>query len=166
MQVSTTSEENEWIAFPSVLYANDLLYILSIDRETRDVFDPKTNRVISESKSEALRWMLKKDGKTIGRIAAFVNVRNLDKEKQPTGGCGFFDCIDDQEAANMLFGAAKAWLQLRGMEAMDGTINFGERDKFWGVLIDGFVSQNYSMLYIAPYHKDLLEGYGFQLYFN
>ncbi|MCF8462029.1 MAG: hypothetical protein K9G46_15010 [Flavobacteriales bacterium] len=166
VQVTTRKQEDEWIAFPSVLYANDPMYIRNINQEIRDVFNPKTNRVFSEAKSEAIRWILKKDGTTIGRIAAFVNGRNTDKEKQPTGGCGFFDCINDQEAANMLFVAAKDWLQLRGMEAMDGPINFGERDKFWGVLIDGFVQQNYGMFYNAPYYKDLLEGYGFQLYFK
>ena len=57
----------------------------------------------------------------------------------------FFDCIDDQEAANLLFDIAKKWLTDHGMEAMDGPINFGERDKFWGVLIDGFAEQNYGM---------------------
>ena len=158
VHVSTSKQEDEWIGFPSILYVNDPFYIRNIDQEIRDIFDSKENRVFSEPKSDAIRWTLKKDGKTIGRIAAFVNGRTLGKETQPTGGCGFFDCIDNQEAANMLFDTAKAWLQLRGMEAMDGPINFGERDKFWGVLIDGFVPQNYGMLYNAPYYKDLLEG--------
>jgi hypothetical protein len=41
--------------------------------------------------------------------------------------CGFFDCINDLQAAKLLFDTAKAWLQQKGMEAMDGPINFGER---------------------------------------
>ena len=166
IQVNTTQLEEEWIRFPSVLYANDPMYIRNIDQEIRDVFDPKVNRVFSEPKSEVIRWILKRNGETIGRIAAFVNGRTADKEKQPTGGCGFFDCINDQKAADTLFDAAKGWLQLRDMEAMDGPVNFGERDKFWGVLIDGFVQQNYGMFYNAPYYKELFEGYGFQLYFK
>lgn len=166
LQVSTPQAEQEWIDFPSVLYANDPMYIRNIDKEIRDVFNPKSNRVFSEAKSEAIRWSLKRDGKMIGRIAAFVNGRTCDKEKQPTGGCGFFDCIKDQAAANMLFDEAKGWLKMRGMEAMDGPVNFGERDKFWGVLIDGFVQQNYGMFYNAPYYHQLFENYGFQLYFK
>ena len=166
VQIATSLQEDEWIGFPSILYATDPMYIRNIDQEIRDVFNPKVNRAFSEPKSEVIRWILKKDGKAIGRIAAFVNGKTLDNEKQPMGGCGFFDCINDQEAANTLFDAAKGCLQLRGMEAMDGPINFGERDKFWGVLIDGFTQQNYGMFYNAPYYKDLLEGYGFQLYFK
>ncbi len=165
-EVVTTGQESEWVQFPTQLYAEDSNYIQPIDQEVRDVFNSETNRVFKEPKSEAIRWILKRDGETVGRIAAFVNGHNYHKEKQPTGGCGFFDCIDDQEAANTLFDAAKSWLEIRGMEAMDGPINFGERDKFWGVLVDGFTQQNYGMLYNAPYYQKLLEGYGFQEYFK
>ena len=56
----------------------------------------------------------------------------------PVGGIGFFDCINDQAAADMLFDVAKHWLIQHGMEAMDGPINFGNRDRWWGLLIDGF----------------------------
>ena len=54
----------------------------------------------------------------------------------------------------------------RGMEAMDGPINFGERDKFWGLLIDGFHEPLYGMNFHAPYYQKLFENYGFQIYFN
>jgi len=59
------------------------------------------------------------------------------------------------------FDTALNWLKERGMEAMDGPVNFGERDKNWGVLIDGFAQQNYGMLYNAPYYQKLYENYGF-----
>lgn len=166
VEVKTRSEENDWIQFPVKLYANDPNYIRPIDQEVRDVFDPEKNRLFKIDESEAIRWMLIKEDETIGRIATFVNGKTLRSEKQPTGGCGFFDCIDDQPAADMLFTAARNWLAERGMEAMDGPINFGERDKNWGVLIDGFEQQNYGMFYNAPYYQKLYENNGFQLYFK
>ena len=166
IKVKTKEQEDQWVLFPTRLYANDPLYIRPIDKEIKEVFDPKANRFFALEKSEAVRWLLQKDGKTIGRIAAFINGKTFNTENQPTGGCGFFDCIDDQAAANMLFDATREWLKERGMEAMDGPVNFGERDKNWGVLIDGFAEQNYGMLYNAPYYQKLYEGYGFKLYFN
>lgn len=166
IEVTDQKLKKEWVLFPTQLYKDDPLYIRPIDKEIEEVFDPKSNRVFNFEKSEVIRWILEKDGKTIGRIAAFINGKTLSSEEQPTGGCGFFDCIDDQDAANMLFDAARGWLAARGMEAMDGPINFGERDKNWGVLIDGFAEQNYGMLYNAPYYQKLYENYGFQLYFN
>lgn len=166
LEVRTKEQENEWVLFPTELYKNDPLYIRPIDQEIKDVFNPETNRTFQFDKSEAIRWILKKEGQTIGRIAAFINGKTLSSEEYPTGGCGFFDCINSQKAANMLFDAARNWLEQRGMQAMDGPINFGERDVNWGVLIDGFAQQNYGMLYNAPYYQKLYENYGFQLYFN
>jgi hypothetical protein len=111
--------------------------------------------------------LLKDDsGKNIGRVAAFINESNAGKFDQPTGGMGFFECINDQEAAFMLFDKCKSWLEERGMEAMDGPINFGERHQWWGLLIDGFTEPCYGMNYHAKYYKELFEAYGFQIYFK
>ena len=50
---------------------------------------------------------------------------------------------------------------------MDGPINFGERDKWWGLLIDGFHEEaNYCMPYTLPYYQQLFENYGFKEYFK
>jgi hypothetical protein len=45
---------------------------------------------------------------------------------------------------------------------MDGPINFGERDKFWGLLTEGFIEPLFGMNYNFPYYKDLFENYGFK----
>ncbi len=52
------------------------------------------------------------------------------------------------------------------MEAMDGPINFGERDRFWGLLVEGFFEPVYAMNYNPPYYKQLFENFGFKLYFE
>lgn len=166
IEVNSKEQEKEWILFPVLLYKDDPNFIRHIDREVMDVFDRKVNKFYGHEGSETVRWLLQKDGQTIGRIAAFVNGKTARLEDYPVGGCGFFDCINDQQAANLLFDAARDWLKARGMEAMDGPVNFGERDKYWGVLIDGFEEQNYGMNYNAPYYKALFENYSFGLYFN
>jgi hypothetical protein len=65
-----------------------------------------------------------------------------------------------------MFDHCRQWLQARGMEAMDGPINFGERDKWWGLVTDGYYSPLYGMTYNPPYYVQLFERYGFQVYFN
>ncbi len=85
----------------------------------------------------------------------------------PVGGIGFFDCINDQAAADMLFDVAKHWLLQKGMEAMDGPINFGERDRWWGLVVEGFEPPPlYCMNFNPPYYQHLFENYGFRNYFN
>ena len=53
-----------------------------------------------------------------------------------------------------------------GMEAMDGPINFGERDRWWGLLVEGFHPPVYCMNFNPPYYQQLFEAYGFKLFFN
>ncbi len=105
--------------------------------------------------------------KVVGRVAAFINERKAHTFKQPTGGMGFFECINDQEAANALFDQCKTWLQDRGMEAMDGPVNFGENNKFWGLITENFsLPPYYGQNYNPPYYVPLFEHYGFQPYFH
>jgi len=50
---------------------------------------------------------------------------------------------------------------------MDGPINFGERDMWWGLLIEGFdLEPNYRCNYHPPYYQELFEAYGFKIYFK
>jgi GNAT superfamily N-acetyltransferase len=141
-------------------------YIRPIDKEINEVFDPEQNKAFRHG--EVTRWLLKDDeGRLIGRIAAFVNKKYKNKgDDSPIGGMGFFDCINNQEAADMLLDVAKHWLIQRGMEGMDGPINFGERDKWWGLLVEGFHEPLWSMNFNPPYYKELLENYGFKPFFH
>ncbi|MDO5616564.1 MAG: hypothetical protein Q4G16_10255, partial [Cruoricaptor ignavus] len=163
-KITTDKEIKEFLDFPAThIYKNDPNYIRPLDKDIEAVFDKKKNKLYKTGTCE--RFLFKNEkNETVGRVAVFVNPKY--KMEQPTGGIGFFDCIDDQNTANSIFDFCKNWLAERGMEAMDGNINFGERDKFWGVLIDGFDEPLYGMNYNPPYYKRLFENYGFQIYFN
>lgn len=165
IEVNNKATENAFIQLPVELYKNEKNYIRPLDKDIKAVFDPKKNK--NYRNGEAIRWILKNDsGKVIGRIAAFYDKKTSKKNDQPTGGIGFFECINDQDAANLLFDSGKEWLENKGMEAMDGPINFGDRNSWWGLLVDGFYEPNYQMPYNFQYYKELFENYGWQLYFN
>ncbi|MEN7548174.1 hypothetical protein AAG747_09650 [Rapidithrix thailandica] len=166
IEVNDPKLVKEFLQVPVKLYKNDSYWIRPLDKDIEEVFDPKKNKMFRHG--ECARFILR-NGKNeaVGRVAVFVNKRTANKDNdQPTGGMGFFDCINDQEAANMLFDTCKAWLEERGMEAMDGPVNFGERDKWWGCLVQGFTEPNYCMPYNFPYYKELFENYGFREYFQ
>ena len=162
-QVASQETISEFLNFPATLFSTDKNYIRPLDQDIEDIFNPKKNKFFRFGICE--RFIFKNDDdKIVGKIAVFINRKY--KQDQPTGGIGFFDCIDDQETADFIFNYAKKWLLEREMEAMDGPINFGERDKFWGLLIEGFSEPLYAMNYNAPYYQTLFENYGFQIYFN
>lgn len=162
-EVHHENQKKEFLEFPVRLYQHDKNYIRPLDKDIEAIFDPQKNKFFKNG--ECKRFIFKnKNNETVGKIAVFVN--QLYEQNQPTGGIGFFDCINDQETSNFIFDHCKKWLQEREIEAMDGPINFGERDKFWGLLIDGFIEPLYGMNYNFPYYKTLLENYGFQIYFE
>lgn len=161
-EVQNKNHKREFLEFPAQLYQHDKNYIRPLDKHIEEVFDPEKNKFFKNG--ECKRFLFKINNKTIGKVAVFIN--SCYEQKQPTGGIGFFDCINDQEAANFIFDHCKNWLQDRGIEAMDGPINFGERDKFWGLLIEGFIEPLFGMNYNFPYYRELFENYGFQIYFE
>lgn len=166
IEVTTPSLAKEFLRVNVEINKNDPNYIQPLDKDINDVFDPKKNKTFRSG--EAIRWILKdNNGKRIGRIAAFVNKKYKNKgDDGPVGGVGFFDCINDQAAADMLFDVAKHWLLQKGMQSMDGPINFGERDRWWGLLVQGFAPPIYCLNYNPPYYQQLFETYGFKNYFN
>jgi len=166
IQVTTPAQAKEFIQANVELNRNQPGYIRPLDNDINEVFDPAKNKAFRQG--EIVRWLLKdRDGKLIGRIAAFVNRKYKSKgDDVPVGGIGFFDCINSQEAADMLFDVARHWVSQRGMEAMDGPINFGERDNWWGLLTEGFHEPLYGMNFNPPYYKELFERYGFRLFFD
>lgn len=155
----------EFLKAAKIIYKNEPTWVCPIDNEIDAIFDPKQN--VYYTHGIAGRWVLKDNsGKLIGRIAAFIDYKTSKVETQPTGGIGFFECINDQEAAFLLFDTAKAWLISQNMEAMDGPINFGERDSYWGLLVDGFTHPSYELAYNHKYYQQLFESYGFKTYFK
>ncbi|SHK12914.1 GNAT family N-acetyltransferase [Hymenobacter psychrotolerans] len=166
LEVNSPTRARQFRDLAERIYQQHPNWIPPLDHELEAVFDPKQNANFKHG--EAIRWILTNDtGEVIGRVAAFVNQQTAYADTTlPTGGMGFFECIDDQAAANTLFEASRAWLAGRGMQAMDGPINFGERDRYWGLLVSGFTEPNYGMFYHPPYYQQLFESYGFQTYFK
>lgn len=157
--------EHLFLTMPLSLYHNDPNYIRPFDKDVDAVFDPSKNPFFQNGK--CARWLLVDEAaKPLGRIAAFYDEKTAKSNAQLTGGCGFFECINDQAAADKLFDTAKIWLTEQGMEAMDGPINFGNRERWWGLLVEGFHPPSYCCNYNPPYYQHLFENYGFKVYFK
>lgn len=167
IEVANATAAKEFIQVNVLMNKHNPNYIRTLDNEVNDIFNPEKNKLFKYGNIK--RWILKDDaGKLIGRIAAFTNSKYINKGTEfATGGVGYFDCIDDQAAANLLLDSAKKYLQEQGMEAMDGPINFGDRDKNWGLMVEGFDKEPvYGMSFNPDYYQKLLENYGFKNYYN
>jgi len=164
-KVDTPALANVFLEMPLMLYTSDKQYIRPLDVDIEAVFDAEKNALFKTG--DCARWLLFDEQKrAIGRIAAFYDTASMQSYAQPIGGCGFFECIDHEEAAFLLFDQAKEWLMNYGLTAMDGPINFGSRERWWGLLVEGFVPPCYCSNYNPPYYQRLFEAYGFQVYFK
>ncbi len=163
-EVKTEADKKAFLLLPLKIYKGDPNWSRPLDKDINEVFDPQKNKFFRHG--QCTRFLLKDNEEVIGRVAVFINEKTSKRESQPTGGMGFFECINDQKAANMLFEQCVNWLKERGMEAMDGPINFGERDNWWGLIVSGFSPTPYKVNYNPPYYQQLFESYGFQTYFE
>ena len=164
--VDSPTLAHTWLTLPESLYAGDANYIPHIRQDVAGIFDQAKNRLFATGRAQ--RWLLMQDdGKPVGRIAAFFNPKYSDAQAQATGGIGFFECIHDNSASRMLLDTACQWLWELGAEAIDGPINFGEKEAYWGLLIENFTDMgSFRMNYNLPYYRSLFEDYGFQIYYE
>lgn len=165
IEVTNEKQKEEFIQLPHKIYKHDKNWVPHLKQDIEAVFDPKKNKFFRQG--EIQRWILKEEGKCIGRVAAFINRKTANKFQQPTGGMGFFECINEEKAAFKLFDTCKNWLEERGMQAMDGPINFGEKDKFWGLITKNFdYPPYYNQNYNPEYYLKFFEDYGFKIYYE
>ena len=167
IEVVDKRTEEQFLEVSPIINRINPNYIRPLDNDIKSVFDKQKNKFYRNN-GIAKRWILKNDNNLIGRIAAYFypGYKNNGTD-YPVGCIGFFDCIDDQNAANLLLNTAKYWLIENGAEAMDGPVNFGDRDKWWGLLIEGFDKEPiYGMAFNPPYYQQLFENYGFKNYYT
>ncbi len=165
IEVTDKNLEREFLNVPKILYKKDLHWVCPMDNDLTAQFDPARNPHLRDG--DAIRWILKDErGNLTGRVAAFYSKEKAGAEKIPAGGLGYFECVENKKAAFILFDAARNWLRLKGLKAMDAPVNFGENDNNWGLLVDGFTHPGFGMPYNFPYYQDFFEDYGFRIYFR
>lgn len=165
LKVTDKETEKMFLDTARLINRADKTWICPFDNDIKAIFDPAKNSYFKHGTVE--RWvLLDTENKLAGRIAAFIDYHLANSYDQPTGGIGFFECTNNPEAAFLLFDTAKEWLKEQGMEAMDGPINFGETDKYWGLLVGGFTHPSFDVPYNQPYYQNLFESYGFRVYYK
>jgi GNAT superfamily N-acetyltransferase len=158
VQVNSKKELGAFIDFPHDLYKDDTNYVPELFIAQRDLLTKHPFH-----KHNSLQCFLAYDGdKIIGRIAAILNNSHNEHNNTNDGFWGFFDCVNDQETANLLFETATKWLKDKGVEQkIIGPVNFSTNEAC-GLLIKGFDSPPMLMMtYNFPYYADLIENAGY-----
>ena len=154
-EVHSTKQKKAFHQFARELYAHDSEFISHLDVDIESIFDSQQNSEFQNG--DALRWLAYRNGQVVGKVAAFYN------RKSGLTGLGFFDSIQDYSVAKTLFDVAVSWLKSKGLNRVEAPINFGERDKFWGLMVFGFQNPSYQENYNFPYYQEFFERYWYRL---
>ena len=156
--VRSRADLTRFIKLPWRIYSNADPWVPPLISERRRFLDRGKNPFFEHAEAEY--FLAYRDGRPVGRITAQVDRRLNEFQHNRWGQFGFFECEDDQEAADALLGTAEAWLRERGRDRMVGPSDFTLNDEC-GILVEGHERppQIFEQ-WQHPYYAALLEGYG------
>jgi len=153
-------ERKAFLSFPWKVYKDDPYWVPPIFSERLHFTDPQKNPFFKHS--EAQLYMAKRGEEIVGTIAAFTNGRHNEYQNENIGFFGFFEVLDDYEAAEALLKTAGAWAKEKGHTALRGPAQWNTNDEC-GLLVDGFDdSPRILMTYNPRYYVDFIERAGFK----
>ena len=160
ISLENKKEREAFIAFAWKIYKNDPYWVPPLLMDMRQRLNPSKHPFFEIGQIQA--FMAYRNGSEVGRIAAIDNRLYNESHKSNIGFWGFFESIDDQEIANLLFNTAKNWLKSRGRESMHGPASPSSNYDF-GLLVEGFDDEPRIMMTYNPrYYVTLVEKYGFK----
>lgn len=158
--VETKADLEKFLSVPSIVLADDPVWVPPLKMMVRDQLNPKKNPWFDHG--EAHLFLAERDGQPVGRISAQVDQSHLKQHNDATGFFGFFDCVDDQAAADALFAAAGDWLKAQGMVRVRGPFSLNINEET-GLLVEGFeTSPRVAMGHAKPHYQTLVEAAGFE----
>lgn len=159
-EVKNKKDLKKFITFPFSIYKDSPYWVPPIYFDEYNTLAWEKNP--SFEYCEARYWLAMEDGKILGRIAAIRNDKFIEKWKEPFLRFGWFDLVDREDVAEVLFGAVEGWAREQGLKAVHGPLGFTDLDPE-GLLIEGFEERGtLPMIYNHPYYPVLLEKFGYQ----
>ncbi len=159
-RVTTARQKKQFLHFPWTLYQNDPNWIPPLRGSQKEMVNYRPHPFYERNSCQT--FLAYRDGEVCGRIAAILNHGHNVHYNERRGFFGFFDCRDDQEAANGLFDAVRRWFDEQDIHCLRGPTNPSLNYEL-GLLIDGFDSPpTFMMTYNPPYYERLIENYGFR----
>jgi len=156
--VITKKDLRDFVLFPYKVYRNDPNWVAPLISDRLHHFDPHHNPFYEHAAVQLFR--ARRDGKTVGTIAAIDDEAHKKTWNEPVGFFGAFEVLPDYAVACALFDAARAWLAARGIETMRGPFDLNVNDEI-GLLVEGRDGPPVVMMTYCPaYYQEFVEAYG------
>jgi GNAT superfamily N-acetyltransferase len=149
---------HRFVTFPWKVYAGDPNWVPPLigDEKKKIAHHPFLQH------AEVEYFTARRGDALVGRIAAIENRLHNEVHGERVAFFGFFEALDDREAAGALLARVEAWAAGRGLAAVRGPASFSSNEE-WALLVDGFDSPPVVMMTYNPRrYVDLLEGLGYR----
>lgn len=159
IHVDDNSLRKQFVNLPWHVFPSDSNYVPYLKMDFARLIDPRRHP-FWEFSVQSL-YIASRNGIPVGRIAAMIDRRYNAHHNQKMGIWGFFDCLNDEEAAAGLFSAAETWIKSHGMEFIRGPLNPSTNYEV-GLLVEGFENLPALMMpWNFPYYLKLVEANGY-----
>jgi len=156
--VERSSDLDAFIELPWKIYEGDPNWAPPLKRFVRRVLDPRQHPFWKFA--ERVLFLARRGPEVVGRIAGIIDRNYNNYHKTSMGTWGFFECLNDREAAEGLMTAVSDWVRWKGMTYLCGPLNPSTNYEI-GLLVEGFEHRaTFMMPYNPPYYVDLVEGCG------
>lgn len=145
--VQTRAEWRAFIKLPYHLHQKAPNWIPPLLSEQKKIYDPAKNSLLQHCEYQL--FLLRDQNRILGRIAVFIDSALNAHWNLRTGLFGAYECVADQNAANLLLQTAEDWLRARQMETLRGPWSFVSQE--WGFTAEGF---DLPPVILSPYNPD------------
>lgn len=158
--VETDQDRRAFFTLPWRVYQDNPYWVPPLFQERLDFVDPAHQPFLEHAIQEL--FLAKRGDEVVGTIAAFINHRHNEYQNEHIGFFGFFEVLEDPEAAAALLETAENWVRERGYDAIRGPAQYSTNEEV-GLLVDGFDDPpRILMTYNPRYYVDYIEANGYQ----
>ncbi len=160
VRVDSKQDMAQFIDLPWAIYPRDSLWVPPLKRDVRRLLD--TEKHPFWAFSEQALFLARRGSTIVGRIAGIIDNNHNRYHNEKASAWGFFECMEDRDAARGLFSAVEQWAADKGMELIRGPLNPSTNYEV-GLLIDGYeYSPTIMMPWNHSYYPSLVEACGFE----
>ncbi len=152
IEVSEPKHVERFLQLPEGI-PGDKNWIRPLDKDIEQVFDPNKTAFIATASSLG--------GSQCVETLVLAELRLLSTSERPTvlsnqPEAWVFRMHSLTDIAFSLFDTCRDWLKEFGIGAMDGPINFGENNAWWGLVVEGYEPPLYRNNYNPSYYQGVL----------
>ena len=153
---------NRWVELPYRMYKDHPCWVPLLKNGMRKLLDKKQHPFYQHS--EADFFVVEHGDEVLGRICVMENTRYNQHHGERAAFIGYFEVVQDLEAARKIFSRVFEWALARGLDTIygpKGLLGAGAG----GVLVEGFEHRAaIDIPYNFPYYDDFIQDSGFEKY--